>query len=152
MSAAIEPAARAVDDWLLDPSLAPVTEGDRLAPLYDAASCGELALPFCAACAQPLDLEQGICDDCGSAECDWRTVELHGTVHAATLMHRHEPGLVRAQRPYPIVDVELSSGHRLVMTTALPTEATPHIGSTVHIAFRRLGDVSIPAINTMEDV
>jgi uncharacterized OB-fold protein len=141
----------AVHDWLLDPSLAPVATGDPLAPLYQATTRGELALPFCAACAQTLDLDQEICDTCGSAERAWRTVELRGTVHAATLMHRSEPGLVRAQRPYPIVDVELTSGHRLVMTTKFPMSATPAIGSAVRIGFRRLGGVAIPAIDTMED-
>ncbi|MEE3753073.1 Zn-ribbon domain-containing OB-fold protein [Mycobacterium intracellulare] len=151
MSAAVKPAAQVVHDWLLDPSLAPQTAGVRLAPLYEAAARGVLALPFCAGCAQPLDLEQEVCDSCGSAECGWRTVELHGTVHSATLMHRREPGLVRAQRPYPIVDVELSSGHRLVMTTALPADTAPTIGTVVHIGFRRLGDIAIPAIDILED-
>ena len=151
MSAVTKPTAQAVDDWLLVPSLAPETAGDRLAPLYEAAARGELALPFCAACTQPLELEQEICDYCGSAQCRWRTVELRGTVHAATLMHRREPGLVRTQRPYPVVDVELTSGHRVVMTTTLPTDTTPTIGTVVHIGFRRLGEVAIPAIDTLED-
>jgi uncharacterized OB-fold protein len=151
MSAVVKPTEQALEDWLLDSSLAPAAVADRLTPLYQAARRGELALPFCAACAQPLELEQEICDHCGSAESFWRTVELRGTVHAATLMHRHEPGLVRAHSPYPIVDVELTSGHRLVMTTALPTQTTPPIGRAVHIGFRRLGDVALPAIDILED-
>jgi uncharacterized OB-fold protein len=146
-----EPTEQAFEDWLLDASLAPAAADDRLKPLYQAANRGELALPFCAVCAQPLELEQEVCDCCGSAECLWRAVELCGTVHTATLMHRREPGLVRTKSPYPIVDVELTSGHRLVMTTTLPTDTTPIIGSTVRIGFRRLGDVAIPAINTLED-
>ncbi|MDT5222290.1 MAG: uncharacterized protein QOF15_4395 [Mycobacterium sp.] len=151
MSAVVKPTEQALEDWLLDSSLAPVAATDRLTPLYQAARRGELALPFCAACAEPLELEQQICDCCGSGEYLWRAVELRGTVHAATLMHRREPGLVRAHRPYPIVDVELTSGHRLVMTTALPTHTTPPIGGAVLIGFRRLGDVAIPAIDTLED-
>ncbi|ABK65623.1 hypothetical protein I549_4620 [Mycobacterium avium subsp. avium 2285 (R)] len=147
----MRPTEQALDDWLLDSSLAPVTAGDRLTPLYEAANRGELVVPFCAACAQVLDLDQEVCDDCGSSESTWRTVELRGTVHAATLMHRREPGLVRTELPYPIVDVELTSGHRLVMTTALATDTTPTIGSAVRIGFRRLGDVAIPAIDTLED-
>jgi uncharacterized protein len=138
-------------DWLLDPALAPEPEHDALAPLYQAASRGELALPFCAACTVPLELDQAVCDQCGGTEHDWRTVELRGTVHAATVMHRREPGLVHAQAPYPIVDVELQSGHRLVMTTARPAHAAPAIGAPVRIGFRRLGDVAIPAIDTLED-
>ncbi len=143
--------ATALEDWLLDPVLAPAAEGDLLAPLYRAASRNELALPFCAACATPLELDQQVCDACSGTEHDWRTVDPRGTVHAATLMHRREPGLVHAQSPYPIVDVELSSGHRIVMTTVRPSEVAPEIGTAVHIGFRLLGDVAIPAIDTLED-
>ncbi|CDO31260.1 MULTISPECIES: Zn-ribbon domain-containing OB-fold protein [Mycobacteriaceae] len=138
-------------DWLLDNTLAPTVDGDSLAPLYEAAHRGELVLPFCAGCAQPLELDQEICDRCGDAETNWCAVELRGTVHSATLMHRREPGLVRAQIPYPIVDTELDSGHRLVMTTVQPTDTAPGIGTAVSIGFRRLGDVAIPAIDTLED-
>ncbi len=141
----------ALQDWLLDSTLAPAADRDPLAPLYEAARRGELALPFCKVCALPLELDQEICDNCGAHEIDWRAVELRGTVHAATLMHRREPGLVRAQSPYPLVDVELKSGHRLVMTTVQPTEVAPLIGTPVRIGFRSLGDVAIPAIDTMED-
>jgi uncharacterized protein len=151
MSAAVKPTAQATKDWLLEPSLAPVTAGDPLAPLYEAAAVDELALPFCPVCEQPLELEQEVCDYCGSAGSLWRAVELRGTVHTATLMHRRETGLVRAQRPYPIVDVELNSGHRLLMTTVRPADTAPAIGAPVHIGFRRLGDVAIPAIDNLED-
>ena len=58
---------------------------------------------------------------------------------------------MHASAPYPIVDVELTSGHRLIVTTVQPSTATPAIGSIVRIGFRRLGDVSIPAIDTLED-
>jgi hypothetical protein len=140
-----------LQDWLLDATLAPSVEGDPLAPLYLAAARNDLALPFCSGCALPLELDQDVCDSCGSAECDWRTVEPRGVVHAATLMYRREPGLVHATAPYPIVDVEMDSGHRLLMTTAQPADSAPTIGWRVHIGFRRLGDVAIPAIDTMED-
>ncbi|MBB5160591.1 Zn-ribbon domain-containing OB-fold protein [Mycobacterium sp. AZCC_0083] len=141
----------ALEDWLLDPALAPAAEHDPLTPLYRASARNELALPFCAACGQPLELDQEVCDNCGGAEHDWRTVEPRGTVHAVTLMHRLEPGLVHAKAPYPIVDVELASGHRLVMTTAQPADLAPAIGTHIRIGFRRLGDVAIPAIDTLED-
>ncbi|MGA9492716.1 MAG: OB-fold domain-containing protein [Mycobacterium sp.] len=143
--------ATAVEDWLLDSALAPAAEDDMLAPLYRAASRDELALPFCAACNMPLELDQEVCDSCGSADRDWCTVDLSGTVHTATLMHRCEPGLVHSVAPYPIVDVELSSGHRMIMTTVQPAHTAPPIGTAVRIGFRRLGDVAIPAIDIPED-
>jgi uncharacterized OB-fold protein len=143
--------ATAVEDWLLDSALAPTADDDTLAPLYRAATRNELALPFCAACALPLELDQEVCDSCGDAERDWRTVDPRGVVHAATLMHRREPGLVHAVAPYPIVDVELASGHRMVMTTVQPADTAPLIGAAVRIGFRRLGDVVLPAIDIVED-
>lgn len=143
--------ATAVEDWLLDSALAPAADDDMLAPLYQAAARNELALPFCAACALPLELDQKVCDQCGNAKQDWRTVDLRGTVHAATLMHRRESGLVHGVAPYPIVDVELTSGHRMVMTTVQPADTAPPVGTAVRIGFRCLGDVAIPAIDILED-
>jgi uncharacterized OB-fold protein len=134
-------------DWLLDPALAPAVEGDVIRPLYDAAARGELVLPFCADCELPLELEQRTCDGCGGAERVWRQVDPRGSVHTATMMHRREPGLVRATDPYLIVDVEMGSGHRIVMTTLTPTDAMPRIGTPVRIGFRRLGDIAIPAVS-----
>jgi uncharacterized OB-fold protein len=144
--------ATAVQDWLLNATLAPSVGGDPLAPLYVAAAHNELALPFCSSCALPLELDQDVCDQCASTERDWRSVEPRGVVHSATLMYRCEPGLVHATAPYPIVDVEMDSGQRLMMTTVQPTDTAPRIGTRVRIGFRRLGDVAIPAIDTMEDM
>ena len=143
--------ATAVEDWLLDSALAPTADDDMLAPLYRAAARNELVMPFCAACALPLELDQEVCDGCGNDERAWRTVALRATVHAATLMHRREPGLVHGLAPYPIVDVELTSGHRMVMTTVQPADTAPPIGTAVRIGFRRLGDVAIPAVDILED-
>ena len=143
--------ATAVEDWLLDSALAPTADDDLLDPLYRAAARNELAMPFCVACALPLELDQEVCDSCGNSEHDWRAVDLSGTVHSATLMYRREPGLVHGVAPYPIVDVELTSGHRIVMTTVQPADTAPPIGTAVRIGFRHLGDVAIPAIDILED-
>ncbi|MCW2652756.1 MAG: hypothetical protein JWR32_3732 [Mycobacterium sp.] len=139
-----------VEDWLLDPALAPDVVADPIRPLYDAAARGKLALPFCQRCDLPLELEQAVCDSCGGLLRRWRAVQPRGVVHSATTMHRREPGLVCAERSYPIVDVELSSGHRLMMTTALPADSAPALGTTVRVGFRRLGNAVIPAIDNSE--
>jgi len=139
-------------DWLVAPELAPDAADPVMAPVYEAAARGVLALPFCAACSVPLELEQYVCDACGaSAEIgtpgrEWRDVPLAGTVHAATLVHRREPGLIVAMRPYPVIDVELDSGHRVVLTTATPSGQAPDIGAPVEIAFRTVGAVTLPAV------
>jgi uncharacterized protein len=141
-----------VCDWLVAPELAPDTADPVMAPVYAAAARGALALPFCAACGTPLELEQYVCDACGaSAEIGtagraWRDVPLAGTVHTATLVHRREPGLIVAMGPYPVVDVDLDSGHRLVLTAATPSGQAPDIGAPVEIAFRTVGAVALPAV------
>ena len=135
------------DDWLVAPELAPDAADPVLAPLYEAAARGVLAMPFCGACGTPLELEQLACDLCGgAAEREWREVRTAGTVHAATLVHRLEPGLIVAAAPYPVVDVELGSGHRIVLTTAQPSREAPVIGSRIEIAFRTAGAVALPAV------
>jgi|SRR5579875_427315 uncharacterized OB-fold protein len=139
-------------DWLVAPELAPNAADPVMAPVYDAAARGALALPFCAACGTPLELEQYVCDGCGaSAEIgtpgrEWREVPLAGTVHAVTLVHRREPDLIVTGGPYPVIDVELASGHRLILTTATPSGQVPDIGAPIEIAFRTVGAVTLPAV------
>ena len=154
--AAPQEALPGAGDWLVAPDLAPDAGDPVMAPLYAAATRGALALPFCAACSTPLELEQYVCDACGAgaeigtAGRAWRDVPLEGAVHAATLVHRREPGLIVATAPYPVIDVELTSGHRLVLTTDAPSGTTPDIGAPVEIAFRTVGAVTLPAVRFPE--
>ncbi|MCW2858783.1 MAG: hypothetical protein JWP48_491 [Actinoallomurus sp.] len=135
------------EDWLLEAELAPAVEGDPLAPLYAGAADGLLVLPFCPACGLALELEQRVCDGCATAGADWRPAEPRGTVHAVTVVHRLERGLVRAPGPYPVADVETAGGHRLVLTSVGPLPRPPAIGDAVTIGFRRLGGVAVPAFH-----
>ena len=137
-------------DWLVADSLAPTADAPPLDQLYAAAAEGTLVLPFCPACDLPMELEQEVCDGCLRVGAAWRAVEPSGAVHSSTLVHRREPGLIVANHPYPIVDVELSSGHRLVMTTIDPTDAAPAIGSAVTVDFRRVGGVAVPAARIVD--
>jgi uncharacterized OB-fold protein len=130
-------------DWLLTAELAPDTT-DVLAPLYAAAAEGQLRLPRCGACGLALELEQRVCDGCDAITVVWQPVEPTGTVHSVTVVHRREPGLVLADGPYPVADVELASGHRLVLAPVGPGTPAPAIGDPVSIGFRRLGDVTVP--------
>jgi uncharacterized OB-fold protein len=117
-----------------------------LAPLYAATARGTLAMPFCGQCGLALELEQDVCDGCAAGDVEWRQVSPHGTVSARTTVHRREPGLIRATSPFQVLDVELRSGHRLVMTTDGPVGRILEIGEQVDIGFRRVGGVSIPAV------
>ena len=135
-----------MNDWLVAESLAPHTEG-ALAPLYQAATRGELALPHCMACATALELDQTRCDQCGASDIAWPTVEPIGVVHSVTTVHRREPGLVVATQPYHVLDVELNSGHRLIMTTVGAAIDAPTIGDVAYITFRFVGGVAVPAFS-----
>jgi uncharacterized OB-fold protein len=139
-------------DWLLGPELAPDTSDPQMAPFYAATAGGVLALPECGACGLALELEQRICDQCGAADIRWAEVEPVGTVHASTLVHRRQADLIHADGPYPIVDVQLASGHRLVMTTVHRSEQQPRVGAPVRVAFRSVGGVAIPAAQLPEEV
>lgn len=132
-------------DWLVTNDLTPSTIGD-LAPFYEATAQGALAMPFCRQCGLALELEQDVCDGCSACDVEWRQVAPVGTVFARTTVHRREPGLIRASQPFQVLDVELGSGHRLVMTTDSPVDGILEIGEQVDIAFRRVGGVSIPAV------
>jgi uncharacterized protein len=131
-------------DWLLDAGLAP-DPGGHLAPLYAGAAEGRLTLPVCASCDLPLELEQQVCDGCGGGVA-WRDVAREGTVHTVTTVHRREAGLVLSDTPYVVADVELASGHRLLMAGRRPS-APPAIGSPVTVSFRHVGGVAVPAFD-----
>lgn len=133
-------------DWLVADELAPAVTG-TLAPLYEAAAAGVLALPFCGDCGATLELDQDLCDRCASGSVVWRRVEPVGVVHAVTTVHRREPRLTRpSDRPYHVIDAELASGHRLVLTTDRPADTPPAIADPVRIGFRTVGGTALPAV------
>lgn len=134
-------------DWLVAEALAPATSG-HLDPLYRASSQGTLAMPFCASCDQALELEQSVCHRCGRGGPRWKPVEPAGTVHAVTTVHRSERPLIVSEDPYHVIDVELHSGHRVVMTTTHPLADAPRIGDHVGVGFRNIGGVAVPAVVT----
>ncbi|HVW41729.1 MAG TPA: OB-fold domain-containing protein [Amycolatopsis sp.] len=133
-------------DWLLEDDLAPSLDDETLGELYRGAERGQLVLPFCPGCGLALELEQKVCDGCGTCGPAWRPVEPRGHVHSVTVVHRLEPGLVRTTDPYPVADIELVDGHRLVLAAVTPAPA-PAIGDAVSIGFRRLGGVAVPAFH-----
>jgi uncharacterized OB-fold protein len=137
-------------DWLVDAQLAPATTGE-LAPFYAAAAVRRLDMPFCGPCGHVLELEQQICDACGSPDVTWRPVEPVGTVHSITRVHRLEPGLIRAESPYLVLDLELDSGHRIVLTTTGPAEIDPAIGERLNVTFRAVGGVLVPSAQISAD-
>jgi uncharacterized OB-fold protein len=136
-------------DWLVVDDLAPDPTGS-LAPMYEAARRGELLMPFCPRCQLCLELEQEECDRCDGSPPLWLAVAPVGVVHSITVVHRRQPDLVRTDGPYPVLDVELASGHRVIMSTAR-AGCLPRIGDRVDIGFRLVGGVALPAVLTAPD-
>jgi uncharacterized protein len=136
-------------DWLVHESLQPNTSGS-LSPLYEAALRGELRMPFCGTCRGALDLDQLRCQTCAATTPTWQRVDPIGEVHAVTMVHRRERGLILTDEPYPVIDVELRSGHRLIITTDAPLTTAPTIGEAVVVAFRLVGNVAVPSVSTAE--
>jgi hypothetical protein len=64
-----------------------------------------------------------------------------------TTVHRQEPKLTQPlDGPYHVIDAELTSGHRLVLTTDRPADRTWTTGEPITIGFRTVGGIMIPAV------
>ena len=133
-------------DWLLHDSAAP----SDVAPLtqYLAGSAeGKLVLPFCTACKHPLDLDQLHCDECAHQERVWQEVEPAGRVTVAILMNRVDARYVKQEAAYPVVEVSLNSGHRIIVSTSTVADAPIASGTEVRLEFVQVGTQNIPRIN-----
>ena len=134
-------------DWLADDALEP-PDVARCAPFRHAADQGRLVLPGCRACDTALELDQVACHGCAQTDdVVWRDVPLLGHVHAASWIHRVSPAQILTDRPYPLLDIEFAAGHRLVLTTTSATTTVPPVGAAVRIAFRRVGNTALPAVD-----
>jgi len=132
-------------DWLLHDSAAP----SDVAPLtqYLAGSSeGKLVLPFCVACKHPLDLDQIHCDECAHQERVWQEVEPAGRVTVAIMMNRVDARYVKQEAAYPVVEVSLNSGHRIIVSTSTVAEAPIASGTEVRLEFVQVGTQYIPRI------
>ena len=86
----------------------------------------------------------------GTGGREWRTCP-RGTVHAATLMHRREPGLIHADRALP--DRRRRAGERTPPghdDRRRRRRQTPAIGTPVASASATVGGVTLPAARLLE--
>ncbi|CAB4619700.1 unannotated protein [freshwater metagenome] len=132
-------------DWLLRDTAAP----SDVAPLseYLAGSAeGKLMLPFCAACQHPLDLDQLHCDECAHQVRVWQTVEPAGRVTVSIMMNRVDARYVKQEAAYPVIEVSLNSGHRIIVSTSTVSDAPIASGTEVRLEFVQVGTQYIPRI------
>lgn len=134
-------------DWLMDPAARPSGE-PPLEEFLEAAAAGSLSMPFCSLCDRPLDIDQVRCEGCCEGRPTWRQVDLTGRVLAAIEMHRFEKSLVRSTAPYQLVEVELVSGHRLIVSTDEPTSRKYQAGDAIDLGLVEVGGQNVPRIRT----
>ncbi len=138
-------------DWLVLDTAAPSAE-EPLARFFAGTADDELLLPFCGN-GHPLDFDQVECErpECGERSPEWRPVPKSGTVIASIVMHRLEKAYIAAKAPYPVLEVEFDSGHRLYLSTDRDPGAVAYqTGERVDIAFVSVGGIRIPRVRSTE--
>ncbi|MBB6406339.1 3-ketoacyl-CoA thiolase [Arthrobacter sp. AZCC_0090] len=139
----------ALEDWLVLDAAAPSTD-EPLRTFLDGAALGDLRLPFCTN-GHPLDFDQGRCEQDGSSDPPvWESVPSQATVIASIVMHRIEKTFVKALVPYPVIEVELVSGHRLYVSTDREPALSYQTGDEVKLTFVSVGETRIPRIQVEE--
>ena len=132
-------------DWLLHDSAAP-SDVAPLTQFLTGSAEGALVLPFCAACKHPLDLDQLHCDECAHQERVWQEVKPEGQVTVSIMMNRVDARYVKQEKPYPVTEVLLNSGHRIIVSTSTVADAPIASGTQVRLEFVRVGTQNIPRI------
>ncbi len=132
-------------DWLLQDSAAP-SDVAPLTQYLSGSAEGKLVMPFCAACQHPLDLDQLQCDACAHQERTWQEVEPAGVTTVAIMMNRVDARYVKHDAAYPVIEVLLNSGHRIIVSTSSVADAPIAADTPVRLEFVRVGTQNIPRI------
>lgn len=78
---------------------------------------GKLAFQHCSDCGASVFYPRVLCPVCGGTSLEWRESKGHGTVYAATTIHR------RNMDPYNVSLVDLAEGFRIMSRVeGLPAE------------------------------
>ena len=114
-------------------------------PFFDAAAEGKLMLRFCSACQRWLNYNYDVCDNCLTANLEWKQASGRGTVYSFIIMHQVvHPGFA-SLTPYNVATVELEEGPR-VHTNLVDIENDQiQMDMPVEVTFERLeNDVTVP--------
>ena len=132
-----------------DPVLVPVTDDHDTAPLFDAASRGELVVRVCT-CGEISHLPTSYCRHCGASDGAWAPVSGRATLLSwTTVTHQLHPAF---PTPYTIVLVALDEHPQVHMFGRL--DGTPALvpDQPMEVWFERLADDAvIPQWRPVED-
>src|SRR3954468_3315097 len=117
----------------------PSLTGDA-APFWLAARDGRLDIQACSACGVFRHPPRPVCAQCGSTECEWRTVSGRGEVWSYTTIHPPTLPAFADRVPYVALVVRLDEGPFLVSTLARASAEAPPIGAPVEVEFERVDD------------
>ena len=107
-------------------------------PFWEACARGELALPFCTACADFFFYPRAVCPRCGSRDIEWRRASGRGRLHTFCIQHQTPLPDFRDRTPFVTAIVELEEGPRM-MTLLVDVEPDPaaiRCDMPVEVAFR----------------
>ena len=109
-------------------------------PFWDAAAGGSLSFPRCPSCSTWHNYPRPWCTRCLHAPLELTPVSGHGTVYAATVVHRATQPSFAQLVPYAHTVVELDEGIRVVtIITGCPAENVT-VGMRVHAVIDRPDD------------
>jgi uncharacterized protein len=95
-------------------------------PFWVSAAAGTLAYPWCPACSTWHNYPRPWCTRCLHTPLDLAPVSGHGTVYAATAIHRATQPAFADLVPYAYAVVELDEGIRVVtVVTGCPAMTSP---------------------------
>ena len=124
----------------------PVPEATpELRLFFEAARRGELVVQRCGGCGRHRFPPRPICSECLGRDAEWVRVSGRGTIFSYNVMHQvYHPGFA-AEVPYPVVQVELEEGARIVSNLVDCPRDRIEIGLPVEVVFARITDeITLP--------
>jgi uncharacterized OB-fold protein len=117
----------------------------ELAPYFEAARRGELAVQRCRDCGTHRFPPRELCSHCLGRDSDWVAVSGRGEVFSFNVMHQvYHPGFA-AEVPYAVVLVQLEEGPRIVSNLAGVPPGEIRIGMPVRVTFEAVSDeITLP--------
>jgi hypothetical protein len=110
------------------------TPGGLLAPYWEAAAQGKLALPHCPACDAWQWPLRARCLRCGG-QWQWCEAKGNGRIAAWSVVRRAPDAARQPDVPYALAFIELDIGVRMFARLSLPAGGEPRIGARVRCDF-----------------
>ncbi len=129
----------------LTPQRPPPDTRNAGAPYWQAASRGELLLPWCKACAKPVWYPRWHCPVCGGDELEWKRASGKGRIYTYTVVRQSADPFFKTRVPFVVAMIELDEGARLLANVIDCAPESVSIGMAVSVVFEPLGEqLSIP--------